>query len=250
MLKAKLTESGFFKNLINSLQVIVEEAVFNLSPDEISFRARNPSQVAVVNCVLPKSTFEDYTCDQPTKVCLSLSEISKFLKGTKGNEPLEISVEQNDFITLQVSREYRKVFNLSTLAIEEEEEPSLPSLSFDAKLRIASPCFRQMVEDVAIMSDHIRMKASEDDLTFDGAGDFGNIELTLVKGSENLLNFEVEKVSSASYSAKILMEIVKEASSCSDVVSLEFSTNLPLKLDFELPQQGQLVYFLAPRVEE
>ena len=250
MLKAKLTESEFFKNLVASLQIIIDEAVFNLSPDEISFRAWDPSRVAMVNCVLPKSTFEDYTCDQPTKICLSLSEISKFLKGTKGNEPLEISLERNDLITFQVAREYRKVFNLSILAIKEEEEPSLPSLSFDAKLRITSPCFKRMVEDVATMSDHIRIKASENDLTFNGVGDFGNVELTLVKGSENLLNFEVGKVSSASYSANILLQIVREASSCSDVIGLEFSTKFPLKLDFELPQQGQLVYFLAPRVEE
>jgi proliferating cell nuclear antigen len=218
MLKVKLTESEFFKNIVASLQIIVEEAVFNLSPDEISFRAWDSSRVAVVNCVLPKSTFEEYTCDQPTKICLSLLEISKFLKGTKGKDPLEISVERNDFITLQVAGEYRKVFNLSTLAIKEEEEPSFPSLSFDAKLRITSPCFRRMVEDVATMSDHIRIKASENDLTFNGVGDLSNVELTLVKGSENLLNFEVGKVSSASYSANFLLQIAKEASSCSSVV--------------------------------
>lgn len=250
MFKAKLTESGFFKNLIASLQIIVDEAVFNLSPDEILFRAWNASRVAMVNCTLPKSTFEDYTCDQPTKICLSLLEISKFLKSTKGNEPLEISVEKNDFITLQVVGEYQKVFNLLTLAIKEEEEPSLPDLVFDAKLRITTPCFKRMVEDIATMSDYIRIKASKNNLTFDGVGDFGNVELTLMKESETLLNFEVAKASSASYNANILMQIVKEASSCSDVVGLEFSTKFPLKLDFELPQQGELIYFLAPRVEE
>ena len=250
MFEAKLTEAGFFKNLIASLQIIVDEALFNLSPEKILFRAWNSSRVAMVNCTLPKSSFEDYTCDQPTKVCLSLREISKFLKGTKGNEPLEISVARNDLITLRVMGEYQKVFNLSTLAIKEEEELSLPSLTFNAKLRITTSCFKQMVEDVATMSDHVRIKASENDLTFDGVGDFGNVELTLAKGSETLLNFEVAQVSSASYDANILSQIIKEASSCADVVTLEFSTKLPLKLDFELPQQGELVYYIAPRVEE
>lgn len=250
MFKAKLTEAGFFKNLITSLQIIVDEAVFNLSSEKILFRAWDSSRVAMVHCAIPESSFEEYACDQSAKICISLSEISKVLKGAKDNEPLEISVEASDLITLKVMGEYQKVFNLSTLAIKEEEELPLPSLTFNTKLRITTSCFRRMVEDVVTMSDHIRMKASENDLTFDGIGDFGNVELTLAKGSESLLNFEVAEVSCASYDANILSQIAKEASSCSDVVTLEFSTKLPLKLDFELPQQGELVYYLAPRFEE
>lgn len=250
MFKVKLTEVEFFKNIITSLQIIVDEALFNLSPEEILLRAWDSSRVAMVNCVLPETSFEEYACDQPTKICILLSEISKVLKGAKGNEPLEISVETSDFITLRIMGEYQKVFNLSTLAIKEEEELSLPSLTFNAKLRITTSCFKGMVEDVATMSDHVRIKASKNDLTFDGVGDFGNVELTLVKGSEPLLNFKATQVSSASYDANILSQIAKVATSCSDVVTLEFSTKAPIKLDFELPQQGKLVYYLAPRVEE
>lgn len=250
MFNAKLTEAGFFKNIISSLEIIINEAVFNLSPEKMSLRAWDSSRVAMVHCVLPESSFEEYACDKPTKICISLPEISKFLKGAKGNEPLELSLERSDLITLRVMGEYQKVFNLSTLAIKEEEELPLPSLTFHAKLRITTSCFKEMIEDVATMSDHVRIKASENNLTFDGIGDFGNVELTLGKGSGSLLNFEVAQVSSASYDANILSKIAKVASSCSDVLTLEFSTKVPIKLDFELPQQGELVYYLAPRVEE
>lgn len=250
MFKAKFTEAEFFKNLISSFQIIVEEAVFTLSDEKILFRAWDPSHVVMVNCALPQSLFEEYACDETTKICMSLPQISKVLKGARGNEPLEISVEKGDLITLRVMGEYRRVFNLSTLAVKEEEELPLPSLSFNVKLRITTSCFKRMVDDIAMISDYVRIRASENVLEFDGLGDFGNAELTLAKGSEPLLNFEVAQESVASYDANTLSDIAKVTSNCSDVVSLEFSSEIPVKLDFELPQQGKLIYYLAPRVEE
>ena len=44
-----------------------------------------------------------------------------------------------------------------------------------------------------------------------------------------------------------LGEMIK-ASQAADVVGVEFSTNMPLKLDFELPS-GRMTYYLAPRME-
>jgi len=35
----------------------------------------------------------------------------------------------------------------------------------------------------------------------------------------------------------------------SDVVTLEFSTDMPIQLDFKQRYDGRLIYFLAPRIE-
>jgi len=32
-------------------------------------------------------------------------------------------------------------------------------------------------------------------------------------------------------------------------VTVEFSTNMPIRLEFDIPQQGRLLYYLAPRIE-
>src|SRR5207245_10116900 len=53
----------------------------------------------------------------------------------------------------------------------------------------------------------------------------------------------------ATYNLNSLAEIIRAGSGASEVTSLEFSTNMPIKVEFEMPQQGRLLYYLAPRIE-
>jgi proliferating cell nuclear antigen len=54
----------------------------------------------------------------------------------------------------------------------------------------------------------------------------------------------------ATYNLNYFGEIIRAGSGASEVTSLEFSTNMPIKVEFEMPQQGRLLYYLAPRIEQ
>ena len=73
--------------------------------------------------------------------------------------------------------------------------------------------------------------------------------IELKKGSDTLLNLEVKEPSKATFSLSYLSEIVKAASATSDVATLEFSSDMPIKLNFEQEKEGKLTYYLAPRIE-
>ena len=77
--------------------------------------------------------------------------------------------------------------------------------------------------------------------------DSATIELD--KGSEALLELQVKEPSKATYNLNYLAELVKAGAATSEVVTAEFSTNMPIKVEFEIPQQGRLLYYLAPRIE-
>jgi proliferating cell nuclear antigen len=73
--------------------------------------------------------------------------------------------------------------------------------------------------------------------------------IELKKGSDALLDLETKEPSKATFSLSYLAEIVKAAVTTSDVASLEFSTDMPIRLDFKQPKEGKLTYYLAPRIE-
>jgi len=73
--------------------------------------------------------------------------------------------------------------------------------------------------------------------------------IELKKGSDALLDIEASEPSKATYSLSYLSEIVKSASTTSDIATLEFSTDMPIRLDFQQPREGKLVFYLAPRIE-
>jgi proliferating cell nuclear antigen len=74
-----------------------------------------------------------------------------------------------------------------------------------------------------------------------------NIELK--KGSDSLLDLEVKEPSKATFSLSYLAEIIKAAVATSDIAMLEFSNDMPIRLDFQQPKEGKLTFYLAPRIE-
>lgn len=75
----------------------------------------------------------------------------------------------------------------------------------------------------------------------------GHIEME--KGSENLLELEAKEPSKSTYSLNYLSQIAKAGAATAELVTVEFSTNMPIRLAFDVPQQGRLMYYLAPRFE-
>jgi proliferating cell nuclear antigen len=59
----------------------------------------------------------------------------------------------------------------------------------------------------------------------------------------------VKEPSKATFNLNYLTEIIKAGSTASEVVTVEYATNMPVRIQFEMPQQGRLQYYLAPRIE-
>jgi proliferating cell nuclear antigen len=74
-------------------------------------------------------------------------------------------------------------------------------------------------------------------------------EITLLKGSDTILDLEAKEPSKATFSLSYLSEIIKAASATSDIATLEFSSDMPIRLDFQQAKEGRLTFYLAPRIE-
>jgi proliferating cell nuclear antigen len=73
--------------------------------------------------------------------------------------------------------------------------------------------------------------------------------ITIQKGNDTLLDLEVKENAKATYSLSYLSEIIKAAAATSDIATLEFSSDMPVKIDFQQAKEGKLTFFLAPRIE-
>jgi len=61
------------------------------------------------------------------------------------------------------------------------------------------------------------------------------------------LELKSEEETSAAFSLSYLRDTINAAADSSEVATLELSKDMPLKMNFELPQ-GRLVYYLAPLI--
>jgi proliferating cell nuclear antigen len=247
--KAVVQDAKIWKNLLTAISTLIEEADFNTSEDGLKLRSMDPSHVAMVDFEWSKEAFEEYVCDKPTNIRVNITTMLKLLRRSKSEESLEISYdEERKKVDLTLRGKILKKFTMPTLESVEEEVPT-PKLSFNARVKLMSETLKEIVEDSETVSDNISFKAKEDKLFVKASSELSNVGMELSKTDGALLELDIKEDSDATFNLNYFGEMVKAGSATSEVATIEFSTNMPIRLEFEMSQQGKLMYYLAPRIE-
>jgi len=247
--KLKVTDAKPFRDMITSVSILVDEATFKIDSEGLKLRAMDPSRVAMIDFEWPKTAFEEYTCTEPTKMCINITELLKLLKRSGKDETLELALDdKTGKLQVRIAGKYARNFTMPTLEASEEEVPT-PKITFNVKIKATTDGLSQAIEDAQLVSDHVKIEADPEKVVFNASGDLMGATITLQKGSDALLELDVKEPQKATFSLSYLTEIIKAASQTSDIATLEFSSDMPIKLDFQQPKEGKLTFYLAPRIE-
>ncbi|MCR6668427.1 MAG: proliferating cell nuclear antigen (pcna) [archaeon YNP-WB-040] len=247
MFRFSLSEIKVWRSVIDAISEIIDEANFVATPNGLSLRAMDPSHVAMVEVELPKSFFDEYNCEGNINIGVNLDEFRKILKRGSAKDKMSLEVTSDRKLKITFSNKAERNFSIPLLDIAGEEIAS-PSLEFNVHSRLASEVFEDAIKDASLISDYVKISAEGDVLKISASGERGDVEVKLSEASGSLIELNVKEPSSSTYSLNYLEDLVK-ASSASEILVLEFSTDMPLKLSFELPNEGRITYYLAPRVE-
>ncbi len=249
MFKLKITDAKLLRDMFSAISILVDEATFTLNPEGIQLRAMDPSRVAMVDFQWPSSIFDDYQCDEPQKMCLNITELLKLLRRSSKDETIELSLNpETARLQISITGRYNRTFNMPTLEPQEEEVPT-PKITFKVQAKATTEGLRQAIEDAQIVSDHVRLEADSEKLTLNATGDLMGANIELKKGSDALLDLQVQEPAKATFSLSYLAEIIKAASASSEIATIEFANDMPIHIDFQQPKEGRLTYYLAPRIE-
>ncbi|MEM3161629.1 MAG: proliferating cell nuclear antigen (pcna) [Candidatus Bathyarchaeia archaeon] len=250
MFKLKVSNAKLLRDLVSAISILVDEATFHITPEEgLGLRAMDPSRVAMVDFEWPKTVFEEFICTEPTKMCINLGELLKLIKRTGKDEEIELSIdEKTGKLRVNITGAYVRSFTMPLLEASEETVPT-PKIPFNVRAKATTDGLQGAIEEAGLVSDHVRIEADPEKLVLQAAGDIMGATITFQKGSNVLLDLEVKEPSKATFSLNYLSEIIKAASATSEIVTLEFSTDMPIKLDFHQAAGGKLAYYLAPRIE-
>jgi len=249
LFKVKISDAKLLRDSVTAISTLVDEGTFNVDSEGISMRAMDPSRVAMVDFEMQKTVFDEFVSDKDTKICLNLNELLKLLRRAGKDEPVELLLdEKTGQFVVTVRGKYVRTFRMPTLEASEDEVPT-PKVPFNVKVTLTTDGLRQSLEDVALVSDYVRMETDGETVLMNAKGDIMGANVELKKGSDALLSLEAKEPSKSNFPLSYLSEIVKAAAATSDIVTMEFSTDMPIRLDFKQRYDGRLVYFLAPRIE-
>src|SRR3989441_798522 len=165
--------------------------------------------------------------------------------------------------TMSDARLFRNLIGAISSLIEEADFNATPEVPFSARVKLAAASLRDIIDDAQAISDNVRLEVSPDKFLIKASGEMSSVAIEMDKGSDAILEIDLRPETDpktaqpaatttparATYNLNYLGEIIRAGSGASEVTSLEFSTNIPIKVEFEMPQQGRLLYYLAPRIE-
>ena len=247
---SKTSSPSPWRTMISSISSIVEEANFEATADGLSFRAMDPSHIALIDVFWPNTAFEKYECNEQIKFAVRVEDLNKLIRRANQKDSVEFSLGDDELLQIKFEGTYSREFNLHLIESTSGSTP-LPKLNLDSKIILKGSIFQQLLSDISTVSDHVILSSTTDSITFSGKSDTGKASAILDKGNEDLLELNVTEASNSMYSIDYLNNITKASINADDSVSLDYSSKMPMKLELKLGDKGGLIcFYLAPRIEE
>ncbi len=243
-MKLSLAEPKYLKESVSIISDLVNEATFKITPQYIELIAMDPANVAMVIFKLLSSAFVTYQIDDTVELAINLPNLKQILKRAKPADMLTLETEDNKLkITLKSNT--TRTFSLSVIDLEEKEQ-RVPELNFNASVTTESAILNEGIEDADIVGESVSFICNGTNFVIQAEGDLSKARIEIPKDDKTKMecNGEIR----AKYSIEYLKKMIN-GSKLADQVTIRFSKDYPLKLDYKAVDKVLLSFILAPRVE-
>ncbi|NOZ88500.1 MAG: proliferating cell nuclear antigen (pcna) [Crenarchaeota archaeon] len=247
MARARLSypDAKSFYNILEALSKIVDEVSMTIRQDGVTAVALDPAHVALIKIELPVDSFVEYEVeDSEVKLGFNVANTAKILKRGKKGDKLDIEVT-DDRVTWSIVGATIKRYRLLNLDVP---TPEIPETQLEFKIHVAMIVdpFKNALKDAEAVGDTVELEApDEETLIIRGIG-AATAEARIRRESPAVVEFEVKEPGKAAYSIDYLKHVVS-LTKVADTIVIEFSNDMPLRLEFQLPAGGKVTYLLAPK---
>jgi proliferating cell nuclear antigen PCNA len=249
----ELSNPTQFINLLGCIESIHSEATLIFDERGISIKEMDIQHVALMLLDIPDKMFDEYTYHIGT-IPVNLTELLKVLGKITKDDSLRAYYDVNaDELTSKlrfVLKGHKGLTRNKTVKVLDviDTEVPMPKIFFKSKTRVLLDPFKYAVEDLSKVSSHIKFRADDSVFELSAVGDLSTETTPFLKGDNNMIEHRVEgDVITSTFTVEYLVTVLKEFKKVSEVVTVELDSDMPLRMDVELPV-GKLEFYLAPCV--
>ena len=255
-------DSEIWKSVSSAIMTIIDEALFDAGPEGITFRSMDPSHIALIDINWPSSAFEQYHCSS-IKFGVRIDEFSKIIKRANSNDSIEIGIQDNNSLNVKTSGSgYLRNYKMKLIESTGNSSSPLPQMTFNSKIVMRIAALDKILNDVGVISEKITIDTSSNSISnnktaiFSGDSDRGEVKVTMDANDdksniESIEEITVKENSKSVYNIDFISKIIRAIGhQLSNLVTIEYSSNKPLRLEFLLTSMVRIQFYLAPRVQD
>ncbi len=242
-----------FKYIMQTIAKVLDQIPFIADPAEgLIVKALSADKTTMVVMKIPLGAFEEFdTGGEKKSFIVPADELNKVAKRGTRNDIVEIRLEEEqrrlviNFIDKKTG--VRRTFYVPLIE-GVVEELSEPQVELTVVAQMTADDFKNIVRDAKIVSDEVEFVAEQDRLiarTITPQKEYYNI----MEVGRPLITYEVKTNPPvvSKYAVDLLQSSLK-ATQAASTATIEYGEALPMKISFDLPGGGVLVYWVSPRV--
>ncbi len=244
-MRLTIAEPRYFKDSVSIISELVNEARFKVTKDGLELVAMDPANVAMVVFKLLSSSFTEYDIEEEIEISINFNNLKQILRRAGPSDVLTLEMTSDNKLQIQLKDRSVRTFSIPIIEFEEREQ-KIPNLEFPVTIRTHASTLNNAVEDADIVAESVTFIAEPKKFIIQAEGDLNKARIE-IKESEDT-RVECSEKTRAKYSIEYLKKMMG-GSKISDNVVIQFSKDYPLRLEYKAVNRVQLVFILAPRVE-
>ncbi len=252
MFKAKIKDSKMVRGLFEAVSSVISEVLLKVDTKGISMTAMDLSHICLVSLDLKKADLDELDVKDPVQLGINLEDLVKILKRSSGNDEITFSNDDHDkklIVEMKPpSAKKARKFTIALIDLEAEEInlEQLRAMEFDNTCKFDLKYLDEAIKDAEIYAEVLKINVDKQ-LIFNTIGNIGDMEYVLENNELVESNFTTE--SNGTFAISFLKSILK-IGAITDQVKASLKTESPLKIEAPILTKSEVLYFLAPRVEE
>ncbi|XP_071551328.1 proliferating cell nuclear antigen [Panulirus ornatus] len=257
MFEARLVQGSLLKKVLDAIKDLLNEASWDCADSGIQLQAMDNAHVSLVSVNLRAEGFDKYRCDRNLIMGMDLTSMSKILKCASNDDIITMKAHDNaDTVTFtfespnqeKVSDYEMKLMNL------DQEHLGIPETDYACVVKMPSGEFARICRDLSQFGETIKITCSKEGVKFSAAGDIGTANIKLAQTSsvdkeEEAVVIEMQEPTTLTFACRYLNMFTK-ATPLSPQVSLSMAPDVPLVVEYNIEDIGQIQYFLAPKIDD
>lgn len=215
------------------------------------------SHVSLVSLTLRSDGFDKFRCDRNISMGMNLGTMAKILKCANNTDTVTIKAQDNaDTVTFMFeSPNHEKVSDYEMKLMNlDQEHLGIPETDYSCVVRMPSMEFARICRDLAQFSESMVICCTKEGVKFSASGDVGSANVKLAQTSsvdkeEEAVVIEMQEPVTLTFACHYLNAFTK-ASPLSTQVQLSMSADVPLVVEYRIPDLGHIRYYLAPKIED
>ena len=139
-------------------------------------------------------------------------------------------------------------YKIQILAKEETNLP-VPKCSYTSKISIQPAMLSRILTNLEKVSEFVAVESSANKVQFSGSSVAGDAKINIDTDNPELDAVQSPAGIVSNYSLEYMIKVIRSIGKASNVVNMEYDSEKPMRLDFEMPSNTKVQYYLAPRIK-